>query len=67
MELYDGKTGNGLKVLRVERDGAEAEMQGRGADDQIREIDAGAPRHLLTMIRPASRAISRVSGCTATA
>jgi len=50
--LYDGKAGNGLEVLHVERDDAEAEMQGRGADDQIREIDAGAPRHLLTMDSP---------------
>ena len=51
-ELYDRKAGNGLKVLRVESDDAEAEMQGRGADDQIRKIDAGAPRHLLTMDSP---------------
>ena len=53
-------------MLRVESDDAEAEMQRRGADDQIRKIDAGTPRPLLTMDSP-GQSISSVSGCTATA
>jgi hypothetical protein len=50
--LYDGKAGNGLKVLRVESDDAEAEMQGRGADDQIRKINSDAPPYLVTVNAP---------------
>lgn len=50
--MHGGKAGNGLEVLRVESDDAEADMQGRGADDQIWKINGYAQPHLLTVNAP---------------
>jgi hypothetical protein len=52
LDLCNGKAGNGLKVFHVQSDDAEAEMQGRGSDDEIGEINADPPSHLFTMDAP---------------
>jgi hypothetical protein len=39
-------------VFHVQSDDAEAEMQGRGSDDEIGEINADPPAHLFTVDAP---------------
>lgn len=52
LDLCNGKAGNGLEVFHVQSDDAEAEMQGRGSDDEIGEINADPPAHLFTVDAP---------------
>jgi hypothetical protein len=52
LDFCHGKAGNGLKVFHVQSDDAKTEMQGRGSDDEIGEINADPPAHLLAMDAP---------------
>jgi hypothetical protein len=63
-DLDHGKAGNGLEVLQVQSDDAEAEMHSRGSDDEIGK-SMPIPRPICSpCMRPVRRAISSVSGCT---